>query len=311
MSESNRVKVYYVKESVYGETPVNADWKTLRYTSESLTSNHNNVSSSEIRADRMVADSTRVSSEAAGELNIEFSALSFDDLLEAAMADTWEVDGADSTLKIGTTAQSFSIEKDFDDVGRYFSFSGMRVGQMNLNVSYGEIMTASFSFMGNNADASDTSKVGTGDILAAPTTDVLNATTDLSTVTINGSPTNVCIQSLSLSLDNTLRNRVCIGNVFPVNIAYGTANVSGSIELYFSANAFAIYQNVLSNADVSFSFAVEDEDYRYTFNIPRAKLVGSAPVSTGIDTDIVLSFDFTALLDPTSESSLVITKTEL
>lgn len=314
MSESNRVKVYYVKETTYGETPANADWKEIRYTSESLTSSHTNTTSQEVRSDRMTADSVRVSSEAAGDLNIEFSALSFDDLLEAAMANDWEVDGVNpdiSRLKVGTDRPSFSIEKVFEDVDRYFAFSGMRAGTMSLNVNYGEILTGSFSFMGNGATASTTSLVGSGSIVPSPSTDVMNATTDLTTLNINGAPSTVCVQSLSLTLDNSLRNRNCIGSVYAKDIMYGTVAITGTMQVYFSAEAFALYQNVLTNSDISFSFAVTDGDYKYTFTIPRAKVTGDAPTGDGLDSDVELSLEFTALLDPVSGTSLLIEKEEL
>ena len=312
MSESNRIKVYYVKETNYGVTPVDATWKTLRYTSESLTSSHTNTSSQEVRSDRQTADSVRVSSEAAGDLSIEFSALSFDDLLEASMASTWEVDAGVSTLKVGTERPSFSIEKVFEDVDRYFAFSGMRAGTMSLNVNYGEILQGSFSFMGNGATASTTSLVGTGgSITPAPSTDVMNATTDLTTLNINGAPSTVCVQSLTLNLDNSLRNRNCIGSVYAKGIMYGTVAITGSMQVYFSADAFAMYQNVLDNADISFSFAVTDGITQYTFTIPRAKVTGDAPTGTGLDSDVELSLEFTALLDPTTETSLLIEKETL
>ncbi len=311
MSSSNLVSIKYAPEAVYNQVPTAATWKTVRFTSEGLTSSHTNTTSQEIRSDRMTADSVRVSAEVMGDLGIELSALTFDDFIAAAMANDWEVDGAVSTLKIGTDTPSFSIEKHFEDINKYFSFTGLRVGSLNLNVSYGEILTGSISFMGAGAEASTTTVVGTGTVVDATTTDVLNSASDISTISIDGSPTTVCIQSLSLTVDNSLRTRTCIGKVYPTDLIYGTAQVNGTLELYFSATAYAMYQKVLNNSDISFGFKVTDGDYEYEFTIPRAKLTSDAPVAGGLDSDVTMSFEFNGLLDSVTETSLLITKTAL
>lgn len=314
MSSSNLVSIIYAPETTYNEIPTAATWKTARYTSEGLTSSHTNTQSSEIRSDRMVSDSVRVSAEVMGELGIELSALTFDDFMAAAMANDWEVDAVDSDisrLKIGTKTPSFSIEKEFSDVGKFFTFTGMRVSSLSLSASYGDILQGSISFMGAGADSSDTTSVGTGTVVPATTTDVLNSAADISTVSIDGTPTTVCIQSVSLTVDNSLRARTCIGKVYPSDIVYGTAQVTGSLELYFSATAYQMYQKVLNNSDISFGFKVTDGDYEYEFTIPKAKLTSDAPTSGGLDQDVTMTFEFDGLLDPVTQTSLLITKTTL
>ncbi|MCP1363702.1 phage tail tube protein, partial [Halomonas sp. BBD48] len=87
MSESNRVKLIVVPETAYGATPADsANWQTLRYTSETLSGTPQTVTSSEIRSDRMTADMTRTGLQVQGDIGVELSTGTFDDLISGAFA---------------------------------------------------------------------------------------------------------------------------------------------------------------------------------------------------------------------------------
>src|SRR5688572_11869411 len=106
---SNRTAIRFVKETVFGTTPATPALKNLRYTGENLVFNQRSVSSEEIRADRMTADLVRVGAEVSGDLNIEMSYASFDELIEAALASTFSAPvSGDSTIKNGVVLQSFT-----------------------------------------------------------------------------------------------------------------------------------------------------------------------------------------------------------
>ena len=84
MSESNRVEIKYVAESTYGTTPTNSTaWQALRFTSHSLSGSPSTVVSKEIRSDRQVSDLILVSQQVGGEIQGEFSCLTYDDLIQA------------------------------------------------------------------------------------------------------------------------------------------------------------------------------------------------------------------------------------
>lgn len=89
---ANRTDLSYVKEIAYGQTPANPVWKPIRMTGESLNDSITTVKSQELRSDRMVTDLIPVDASPAGDVNIEFSAVSFDDLIEALMMSTWAAD---------------------------------------------------------------------------------------------------------------------------------------------------------------------------------------------------------------------------
>lgn len=305
MSDTNDVKVIYVAESVYNTTPTDStDWKTARFTGEGITANTNTQDSAEIRSDRMIASSSKVSRQVSGNLNIEFTTGTFDDLIEATFGGTWTTD----VLEIGTTKRSFTVEKYFGaDVGRYQQFTGVRVGQMDLDISANSLMTGSFTFMGAGETRGSTSVVGAGTVADATTNDVLNATSDIGTVSING-VTTACVSSLSLSVNNNLREINCVGNEFASNIGWGSSSVTGTVDMYLDTDTFDLLTNVADNDDVAITFPFDDGVNSYTLLIPRVKLSGDSPTADSKDSDVMISLSFTALLDGTEGTALRLTR---
>jgi hypothetical protein len=307
MSDSNDVSVYYVAETVYNTTPTNStDWKEVRFTGESLTATTNREDSGEIRSDRQITSSSKTSRQVSGGFNFELSTGTFDDLLEATLGGTWTAD----VLEVGTTKRSFSIEKDFgSDVSRFETMTGMRVGQLDLNIAANSLLTGSFTFMGAGETVGATSAVGTGSITPATTNDVLNATSDIGTITIDGSSTGICVSSLSVSINNNLREINCVGKEFADNIGWGSSAITGSIETYLTTEMFDNLQKVADNDDVAITFPISDgAGNSYTILLPRVKLSADSPQAGSKDADVMISFTFTALLDGVEGTSMRITR---
>lgn len=305
MSETNRVSLKYVPESVYNTTPADSvDWKYTRYTGESLTATTNRQDSAEIRADRHIASSPKVSRQVSGGVDLELSPTTFDDWIEAAMCGTWTAD----VVEIGTEQRSFSVEKHFEDIGKFEVFTGVRVGQMSLTIPAGGIITGSFQFMGAGETRPATTAVGAGTVAAADTNDIYTGTADIGEVQINGAPTGFCINSMSIDLNNNLREITCIGKEFPSNISYGSATVTGSFDAYLNDELWALFDSVADNDDVSLSFPVTDGTNSYTFFLPRTKISADSPQSGSKDSDVMVSFTFTALLDSVEGTGFRITR---
>lgn len=307
MSESNRVSVKVVPEAVYGTTPTNSnDWVTQRFSGETLTATVNTVDSAEIRSDRMMSDMSIANKVVAGALNIELSPTTYDDFLEAAMGTDWTTD----ILNVGVLKKSFSAEVAFEDLSKYLLFKGLRVSQFTLDITFGSLVTGSVSFMGNGASQETSSALGTGLINAATTTGVMSATSDVGTVSIDGSLANeICIQNLTLDINNNLYENNCIGNEFAAGIGYGSSSVTGTVTMYLNADAWDLYGKVLTNSSVEMSYILDDGTNSYTFEMFNVKLSGDAPTSTAKDQEIQVTYNYTALLDATEGTSLRITRT--
>lgn len=305
MSDSNNVSVYYIPEVTYNTTPTDGTWQMIRTTGESLTATTNREDSAEIRSDRMISSSSKVSRQMSGGFNFELSMNTMDELIEAVMGGTWTT----NVLEVGTTKRSFSIEKDFGaEIGRYLSFTGARVGQMDLNISAGSLVTGSFSFMGGGSDEASTSLVGLGSITAATTNDVVNATSDVGLISIDGSTTGICVSSLTISINNNLREINCVGKEFASDIGWGSSTITGTVDMYLTTEMFDNLQKVSDNSDVAITFPVTDGVNTYTFLLPRVKLSADSPQAGSKDADIMVSFTYTALLDSVEGTALRITR---
>lgn len=304
MSEANRVSLKYLAEVTYGDTPPNSNsWQLLRYTSQSIAANPQTVVSNEIRDDRMVTDLVLVGSSVSGDMGCEFSATTYDELLEAAFMGTW----TGGTLKASTDEYSFSLEVGFEDWSpvQYLQYKGMRVGGFSLNIAYGSIVTGSFSFAGKQALESITSLRGTGTApLPQTNTDVFNGSSGVTTITVDG--TSFSVRSLTLNLSNNLRPVEAIGAAGPTDQSAGRSMVTGTIEIYF--DDISMYQELLTPTGVPVVFALTDGTNTYTFTLPKVKFNDGNPAVTGVDTDVMLSMNFTALYDATDDTNIKLVK---
>jgi len=310
MSSANEVSVIIVEETTYDTTPAAGTWETMRLTSESLSATPQVNQSSEIRADRMVADQFIVSTASEGSISWELSTQgAFDLLLEGAMYNDWTT----NVLTVGTssTEKSYSIEKEFGDLtaNHIFLYSGMRVNQFSLNVAYGEPVTGSVEMVGATVATSSTSAVGGGTLNPATSSDVINAVDGLSVLNIAGTPFTGCIQGITLNINNNMRPEQCIGSTTPGDQIPGTCEITGTVSAYLTDTTVQWYTSqVINNSAFDIQFTLSDGTNTYDFDLPNCRISGSAPNAQGIDTDVMVEVDFTCLYDGSS-SSLTITRT--
>ncbi|ARB14308.1 hypothetical protein Ccr5_gp090 [Caulobacter phage Ccr5] len=158
-ADSNRARMRYIKENnvVWGVTPASGVSRELRYTGSTVNAQKDTTLSEEIRADRMVSEIVEVAARTTGEINIEFSAGSHDDLLEAFMYGAW------TRPMTFDSVQGVSLEwADTDtlyvkgkNVTPYF-FAGRRVrtqGFINVaNNGYWQIDTITFNAGANRTE---------------------------------------------------------------------------------------------------------------------------------------------------------------
>lgn len=299
MSESNQIIVRYVPEVIYGTTPVDdPGWKLIPQNDEGLGSNPITVESQRIRGvDRMPADQVTVNLETAGNTDFELSYGDFDDFIEAAMCGTWATDA----VTLGNDDKSFSIEKEFSDLStpKFILMRGMRVGQLDLNFTFGQLVTGTVMFMGSTSAEGESSAVGTGSVAALSGNDIMAANVDMDSVTYDGTSiasSGIEIESISMSINNNLRPRNNIISQSPTDQRKGTGRITGTIRAYVSTAAWDLYQKMLANAATSLVWTITDGTGKgYTFNLPNIKLSGQAPSGSGIDTDAMVEANFLAI----------------
>lgn len=293
MSDSSRVQLYYLAENNWGQTPA-AALNTLRgVTRESLKGTTDTTQSQEIRADRQVVDLVRTQFRAEGEIETEVSYGALDDLLEGAFFSDWVVDdpmAGQDTLENGSTFKSFTLEKQFADITQFVSYTGMVVDRFALTIRPGEIVTARLGFMGEDEAIQGTS-VGTGAPTAPPTASPMNAVDHITLAQEGGVAANLL--QLDVELANNLRAQPQLGDVNLFGVGTGRAVVTGSLEAYFETQV--LYQKYLQQTESSLAVTLDDGSNSYALTLPRLKYHDGQVLAEGIDQDVLVRLQFTAL----------------
>lgn len=205
-----------------------------------------------------------------------------------------------SRITNGVTQRSYSIEKEFSDVGQYFLFRGMTVSEMTLNFESGSILGGSLSFMGKDSiQAEATGLPGTP--IASEDYEVMNAVTGVGNILEAGAPLQgTFFSSLSLTINNNLREQNAIGHLGAVSIAAGTLSVTGSAEMYLADGS--MYNKFRNNQSTSLSFSAKDPSGNgYVFDMDNVKFSEMSVQAGGMDSDVMLSGGYQALMGKTGD----------
>ena len=306
---------------------VNAQWAkgTLRVTSTFSTAtstlvNHAGVGGNVVASDVATATVTNFLGGDATKFGY-VTVLTIVDTHSFTVAETLTADTNASTLPVivkgshlrnpGTvgeiTKQSFTIETSFTDVSKHFVARGQRPSAFSLDVKTGDIVSGSMDFMGRDIVHSSTNKLGLAPYTPLDTTatEILNATSNVGSVSYQGTPLDLAIQAITMKGDNNLREQRAVGEQFPAGIGYGKFDLSGTADAYFES--FELYQAFIDHTTVSLGFDFTDVDHNhYIFTIPAVKFTKDPIAPEGIDTDVMEKLEWTAQRDPVLKTQMMI-----
>jgi hypothetical protein len=293
MSNSNRVQLAFIAETVWGTTPSTPNMQILRMTSESLNHEIETITSSEIRADRNLSDVIQVNRQNTGAIEFELSYATFNGLMEGALFSSFQT----NVLKNGTTRKSYSIEKFMIDVNQFFIFKGMVVSDFTLNLSTRSIATGSFSFMGGSSALQQSQFATT--YTAATTSDVINCMGNVASLQ-EGSPftaiTGIFVQNLSFTVSNNLRGVSAISYDTAQDIAFGKCDITGNLSAYFASDR--LFDKFLAGTVTGIFFKVMDAAGNwYEITFPKVKFSTDAISTPGQDQDVIENITWRALYD--------------
>lgn len=303
MSSGSQIVSYIVPETTPGETPETPEWDTLRLTGNSMSPQVGTEQSNEIRADRMSGGNIVTTLDYAGDLSAEFSAASFDQLLEAAFYGNWESDtpavGSD-TLEIGSTRHTFTLVKGYRDIDVWTTFKGVHVNTLNIEVPEEGIITCTFGCMALDYEDGTTNPT-TGDTVNPSTsTVVMGSATAVGDIEFDDNPlaAGACISAMSLTIDNTMQTQRCLGKAGPGALIATQANVTGSITVAWSQASFQLWGKTFSRESVKVTFPLQDSAGNvYLFELPQIEVDGELP--DGGNTDIIqVELNIAAKLTP-------------
>lgn len=212
-----------------------------------------------------------------------------------------------SGLINGVDQKSFTIEKGFLSSAEYFKYVGMMVSQMSLELSAQQILSGSFSFMGKEGTLSGTSL---DEPPVAPNSNpIFNAVGNVASIREGGSAvaTPNFVNSLSLTVNNNLRQKFAIGSDSSTGIGDGTFDVEGSVSTYFGNSA--LMDKFLGNTETSIDFLLTDSaGNSYIFDLPRVKFESGQVVAGAENQDVMAEMGFRALKHSTYGFTMQICK---
>lgn len=307
MADSNRTSLRYQEEGAGAwNTPVTTNMQRVRMTGESLVPEVENIVSNELRSDRMVSDLIQVSRQITGGFDFELSYGSFDDLLEGALFGDWTT----NVLKQGIVEHSYTIEKAHEDIDEFFLFSGMMVNEFNLTLATSSIATGSFGFLGSATTLSQATNATT--LTAANSNTIMNCMGNVASL-VEGAYggtmtalTGIYVQELSLSVANNLRPVMAIGSNVMQEIAVGKADISGTLNAYFTSDR--LFDKFLAGDALQMQFQITDGSNSYTVLIPKIKFETESIPAPGQDQDVIENLTWRALRDSSTGTMLQVTR---
>jgi hypothetical protein len=297
VARGSRLNVSYAMEDSWASLPTIYTAYNLRLTDMGVNLTKDSFQSNELRADRHIADLRHGMRSVSGDIPVELSYQSFDDMIESAMYNEWETD---NTIVTGTTEKSFTLQKHFSDIGQYHVFSGCIVNTWSVSVQPNAIVTSTFNIMGEDMTTS------TSPTLAGATAKSAYSPMDSFTGALSegGSAISI-ITGIDFSIANNIATLPVIGSKYTAGLVDGRATITGTVNAYF-ANSILLAK-FLNETESSLQFSVSDGTRSMQFYMPRIKYSGG-DVPTSGEGPITMSMPFQALYDSVTGYSLRITK---
>jgi hypothetical protein len=295
----------YIEEVTYGTTPATPSFIDCRHTGTTLALTKTTLESAEIRADRQIPFSRHGNKQVGGDVSIEMSYGSHDDLLEAVTCGTWATDtpsaGTDQ-LKVGTTRRSFTFERKFSDLDtpEYHRYTGVELNTFSMSVAPDAIVTSTFGCIGK--DYSNATSIISGATYGSPTT--TEPFDSFSGVVTENSATIAIVTSIEFTLENGLTPLFVVGSDTTLEPGIARSRVTGTLGLYFQSAALLDKFIDETASDLDFTL-VDAAGNQYQFFFPNIRYNGGQPDVSG-DGEIQISMPFIAIYDSTSTTNFYI-----
>jgi len=208
---------------------------------------------------------------------------------------------APSYLDIGSEVFSATLSKAYTDVLHLVStdehsqrYPGSIVNGFTVALTYGELVGVVFTTLANGyiqeaPSLSQQIEAAGGTINPAGTAEILNASIDMGMVTIDGLPTEFCIEALSISLDNGNTPQNCLGKAAPTKYQAGTAAITIEASIYLADPSYDAFMPAkLKATPIGMFFAVGNDDGGYAFDLAAVQLSFPDPAVTGQNAPVMI-----------------------
>ena len=297
-AQGSRSSLSYIVESTFGTTPA-GNFTNLPFTTHSLNLSKDRVAGNDIQSDRMPRVDRHGNRQTAGDIVADLRDADYDELLEAAMLNTW----ATNVLKVGTTPKYFSIEDYAADIDQARLFTGMTVNSLAVSLAPNQMVTGTFGMVGKDMTIGATEKTQDAASGAAP----FDAYSGDLKIADTGSSlaASAIVTGLDFTLTNSFAPTFVIGDDAAPSLEVGRAEVEGTLTAYFEDAA--LINRFLNETETALEVSVGDGTNDMTFLFPRIK-VNSADVGVDGPTSRIVNISFVALRDTTEATNLKITR---
>jgi hypothetical protein len=202
--------------------------------------------------------------------------------------------------KSGHTDQSYTIEEWYSDINQSEVYTGMKVGNMNVQLPASGLATIDFTFQGKDMSLTNTTQYFT-----SPTPQgsdgIYAAVSGL--LVFNGTPIAV-VTSVDFSVERALENAQVVGSNSIAEIFTGRIRTTGNMSVYFTDSAFRDVFDDETPVSLVFAFTegTAPDANVLTFTLPKVK-VGSFTKDDS-ETGLVASSSFVGILNDVTGTGL-------
>jgi len=286
----NQLQVAYIAETVFKTTPATPAGKLLRFLTFTLAADANYLANPELRTDRQKAAGRRGALVAKGELSGVLSFGTYDDLLEAALGGAWTT----NVLKIGTVRKSFTFEKLFRVNTLSYPFRGVVVDSFELSGKADANVEAKFSLIGASVANEGTATIWTSTTPASTGT----VLTTWDGAVKKGGATLGTVVGWTLKGNNSYQEAKVCGSADLYDLAQGTCQITGSLELYFDSSA--LYTDFRMETDLALQIVIGNGiNNTYQIDLSKVRITKFGTPSSGEGMTTV-SVEFESFTDLTN-----------
>jgi hypothetical protein len=220
-------------------------------------------------------------------------------------------------VDLGSEVHSLTLSKSYEDVTHLATtdvhsqrYTGALVNQLSMQLAWGQIATQTATFVANGyvqevPSLAQQVEAGGGTIPPAATDQPLNGSVDMPMVTVDGQPTDYCIQSLNFTLNNNLSPQTCLGKIAPTKYSLGTAAISVQTSIYLGDQSYDAFMPAkLSQVPISLMFAAVNQDGGYAVELRAVQLSFPDPASAGRDQQTMITAEGVAKVGPDGTSAI-------
>ena len=278
----------------------------IPFTSENISIIKNSIRSRKLRSDRMVEQSYITSIETSCKYSFEFSANTFDYLLESALTSNEKLDNTYfSSVRVGDTFHKNNIHKQLDNEYSIVLLN-TSVNTLSLSISYGNIVNGDVTLVSEGyVDVNTNLQAISNNVHASPF--VAN---NVGVIEIEGDGSGICVSDITLEINNNYTTSAPLGDRLKSKPCIGSFEVSGDITCYLSPSAYSLYLKSLENGKTfQLRWWLSGEDgVTYEFYLPNVDLNIPTPSHGRIDTDIMVDIHYYGMYSPSFNNALIINK---